>query len=159
MPGTARGASSCCSISLLLPSLDRFHATQSYLVKTPPARPNLVLLALSTTSSSVSNGRMDMTGPKISSFTHVMSSVQFPGSVAEHMCFRRKSQQNSPCVRQPTQPSRQHSALCSPTSLASRGASPLLHLKAAKALTARAPSDPPAAEISLDAVPRCPGSL
>lgn len=46
------------------------------LVKTPEANPKVVLLALRITSSSVSKGRMDMTGPKISSFTQVMSSLQ-----------------------------------------------------------------------------------
>ncbi|KAG7264833.1 hypothetical protein CRUP_001477, partial [Coryphaenoides rupestris] len=38
--------------------------------KTPEARPKVVLLALCRTSSSVSNGNTDITGPKISSFTH-----------------------------------------------------------------------------------------
>lgn len=82
VPDSTRGASGCRSLSLLLPSPDppQHGAAQLYLVKTPPASPNFVLLALSTTSSSVSKGRMDMTGPKISSFTHVMSSVQFPAS-------------------------------------------------------------------------------
>lgn len=46
------------------------------LVKTPEANPKVVLLALWMTSSSVSKGMTDMTGPKISSFTQVMSSVQ-----------------------------------------------------------------------------------
>lgn len=50
------------------------------LVKTPEAKPNVVLLALASTSSSVSKGSTDMTGPKISSFTQVMSSLQSSAS-------------------------------------------------------------------------------
>lgn len=46
------------------------------LVKTPEAKPNVESLALAITSSSVSKGSTDMTGPKISSFTQVMSSLQ-----------------------------------------------------------------------------------
>lgn len=49
-----------------------------YLVKTPAARPMVVSLALSNTSSSVSKDNTDMTGPNISSFTQDISSVQFP---------------------------------------------------------------------------------
>lgn len=45
-------------------------------MKTPDARPKVVLLALCKTSSSVTNGIMDITGPKISSFTQVISSLQ-----------------------------------------------------------------------------------
>ncbi len=51
---------------------------QTYLVKTPAARPMVVSLALCSTSSSVSKDNTDMTGPKISSFTQVISSVQSP---------------------------------------------------------------------------------
>lgn len=51
--------------------------TQAYRVKTPAARPILVSLALCSASPSDSNDSTDMTGPKISSFTQVMSSVQF----------------------------------------------------------------------------------
>lgn len=50
--------------------------TAADLVKTPEANPKVVLLALLMTSSSVSKGMTDMTGPKISSFTQVMSSLQ-----------------------------------------------------------------------------------
>ncbi|TNN41592.1 hypothetical protein EYF80_048235 [Liparis tanakae] len=50
------------------------------LVKTPEAKPNVELLALASTSSSVSKGSTDMTGPKISSFTQVMSSLQSSAS-------------------------------------------------------------------------------
>lgn len=50
---------------------------QAYRVKTPAARPMVVSLALCSTSPSDSNDNTDMTGPKISSFTQVMSSVQF----------------------------------------------------------------------------------
>lgn len=46
------------------------------LVKTPEASPKVVLLALWITSSSVSKAITDMTGPKISSFTQVISSLQ-----------------------------------------------------------------------------------
>lgn len=48
------------------------------LVKTPEASPKVVSLALRIASSSVSKAITDMTGPKISSFTQVMSSLQFP---------------------------------------------------------------------------------
>lgn len=92
-----------------LPRLLPHHATQSYLVKTPPARPNLVLLALSRTSSSVSNGRMDMTGPKISSFTHVMSSLHFPGSKADTGASGGRAR-GTACAFSSPQPCRQHSA-------------------------------------------------
>lgn len=56
----------------------RYHSLRlsADLVKTPEASPKVVLLARRITSSSVSNGRTDMTGPKISSFTQVMSSLQ-----------------------------------------------------------------------------------
>lgn len=50
---------------------------QAYRVKTPAARPMAVSLALCSASPSDSNESTDMTGPKISSFTQVMSSVQF----------------------------------------------------------------------------------
>lgn len=53
-----------------------FHVTFADLVNTPEAKPKVVLLALWITSSSVSKGSTDMTGPKISSFTQVMSSLQ-----------------------------------------------------------------------------------
>lgn len=46
------------------------------LVKTPEASPKVVLLALWIASSSVSKAKTDMTGPKISSFTQVISSLQ-----------------------------------------------------------------------------------
>lgn len=49
---------------------------QTYRVKTPAARPMVVSLALCSASPSDSNDSTDMTGPKISSFTQVMSSVQ-----------------------------------------------------------------------------------
>lgn len=54
----------------------------THLVKTPAARPKVVSLALSRTSASVSNDKMDMTGPKISSFTQVMSSLQSAANIA-----------------------------------------------------------------------------
>lgn len=53
-------------------------STQTYRVKTPAARPIVVSLALCSTSTSVSKDSTDMTGPKISSFTQVISSVQSP---------------------------------------------------------------------------------
>lgn len=53
----------------------------TYLVKTPAAKPKVVSLALSRTSASVSNGKMDITGPKISSFTQVMSSLQLAANI------------------------------------------------------------------------------
>lgn len=56
-------------------------AFPTYLVKTPAAKPKVVSLALSRTSASVSNGKMDITGPKISSFTQVMSSLQLAANI------------------------------------------------------------------------------
>lgn len=53
----------------------------TYLVKTPAASPKVVSLALSRTSASVSNDKMDITGPKISSFTQVMSSRQLAANI------------------------------------------------------------------------------
>ncbi|KAG7260390.1 hypothetical protein CRUP_006982 [Coryphaenoides rupestris] len=47
---------------------------------TPAARPKVLSLALLSTSSSESKESTDMTGPKISSFTQVMSSLQSPRS-------------------------------------------------------------------------------
>lgn len=63
-----------------LPYFTRVHfqVSQTYLVKTPAARPREVSLALHSTSSSDSKDNTDMTGPKISSFTQVISSVQLP---------------------------------------------------------------------------------
>lgn len=55
-----------------------------HLVKTPDAKPKVVLLALCKTSSSVSNGIMDITGPKISSFTQVMSSLQLSMNIVTY---------------------------------------------------------------------------
>lgn len=60
-----------------------------HLVKTPEASPKVVLLALWIASSSVSKAMTDMTGPKISSFTQVMSSLQL--SVAEEEPLSRFS--------------------------------------------------------------------
>lgn len=45
-------------------------------MKTPEASPKVVSLALRIASSSLSKAMTAMTGPKISSFTQVMSSVQ-----------------------------------------------------------------------------------
>lgn len=61
-----------------LHSCVHFQVSQTYLVKTPAARPREVSLALRNTSSSDSKDNKDMTGPKISSFTQVISSVQLP---------------------------------------------------------------------------------
>ena len=49
---------------------------KTYLVKTPPANPNLVLFALLMTSSSLSNGNSPNTAPNTSSLTTVMSSFK-----------------------------------------------------------------------------------
>lgn len=61
---------------------DQFHIKQNlifntYLVITPAAKPYGDALALEMTSSSQSNGKIETTGPNISSLTTVISSVQF----------------------------------------------------------------------------------
>lgn len=63
-----------------------FHGSSANLVKTPEANPKVVLLALWITSSSVSKGSTDITGPKISSFTQVMSSVHLSVSTERTKC-------------------------------------------------------------------------
>ena len=53
------------------------------MVKTPAARPKVVLFALLMTSSSVSNSRQAATLPKISSCTNLMSSRQLVTTAGE----------------------------------------------------------------------------